>query len=232
MNQSSSSRNFNSEELSIAVKDYFARNPEMYQRLLSMDEPELKNRSDGTPFYEVFTDIRNDGERRDVETERDFAQGPPRLTGDPDVDLAARYIYAEGSNNEEEMRAICQTFVNRYNANRAEFGGQNAARLWERLSIADDNGGSRSFREAADNESLRLLPPADQERYRTASAAAQYVLRDNPNRDERGGGILPSDDYYYFLGRGAKTPGLRIGATTFYDFYPPHGRGQQGRVRD
>jgi hypothetical protein len=129
------------------------------------------------------------------------------------------------------MRAICQTFVNRYKADRAEFGGQNAARVWERLSIADDNGGSRSFREAADNESLRLLHPADQDRYRTASAAAKYVLRDNPNRNEPGGSILPRDDYYYFLGRGAKTPGLRIGATTFYDFYPPLGRGQQGRGR-
>lgn len=107
MDQSSSSRNISREELSTAVKDYFARKPEMYQQLLSMGEPELKSRSDGTPFYEIFTDIRNEGERRDVETERDFAPDPPRLTGDPDVDLAARYIYAE----EVTMKRKCAPFA-------------------------------------------------------------------------------------------------------------------------
>src|SRR5262245_5761074 len=66
MDQSSSSRNFNREEFSTAVKDYFARNPEMYQRLLSMDELELKNRSDGSPFYKIFTDIRDESRQRDV----------------------------------------------------------------------------------------------------------------------------------------------------------------------
>jgi RHS repeat-associated protein len=156
-------------------------------------------------------------------------QPPPpcgaQLTGDADVDLAARYIYAEGSNDEAEMRGIGQTFVNRYNANRREFGGQNASRVFSRLSIADDNGGSRSFNQAANNDTLRGLSPGDCDRYRTASAASRYVLRTNPNRNQPGGGVLPSDNYYYFLGRGAQTQGRRIGATTFYDFYP------QGRRR-
>jgi hypothetical protein len=66
MDQSSSSRNFNREELSAAVKDYFTRNPDMYQRLLSMDELELRNRSDGSPLYKIFTDIRDESRQRDV----------------------------------------------------------------------------------------------------------------------------------------------------------------------
>jgi hypothetical protein len=41
MDQSTLSGAFTREELSTAVKDYFTRNPEMYQRLLSMDEREL-----------------------------------------------------------------------------------------------------------------------------------------------------------------------------------------------
>jgi hypothetical protein len=41
MYQPSSAGQFTREELSNAVKEYFTRNPEMYQRLLSMDEREL-----------------------------------------------------------------------------------------------------------------------------------------------------------------------------------------------
>ncbi len=163
------------------------------------------------------------GRRQGGRRGRRRAQQPPcgaQLTGDADVDRAARYIYAEGSDDETEMRGIGQTFVNRYNSNRREFGGQNAARVWRRLSVADDKGGSRSFRQAANNNTLRRLSPGDCNRYRTASAAARYVLRDNPNLNQPGGGILPGNDYYYFLGRGAHTPGYRVGATTFYNRFP------------
>jgi hypothetical protein len=73
MSQSSLSGKFTREEFSTVVKDYFARNPEMYQQLLSMDDKELKNRSDGTPFYQVFTDMRDESRHRKVETGRDFS---------------------------------------------------------------------------------------------------------------------------------------------------------------
>lgn len=73
MGQSSSSSKFTSEELRAEVERYFAGNPKTYQQLLSMDEAELKNRSDGTPFYKIFTDIRDESRRRDVETGRDFS---------------------------------------------------------------------------------------------------------------------------------------------------------------
>lgn len=41
MDPSPSSRKFTREELSIGLKEYFARNPQMYQQLLSMDEQKL-----------------------------------------------------------------------------------------------------------------------------------------------------------------------------------------------
>jgi hypothetical protein len=60
MDQSSSSGKFTREDLSTEVKDYFARNPEMYQRLLSMDNRELDTNN---PLGKVLTEIRDGGGR-------------------------------------------------------------------------------------------------------------------------------------------------------------------------
>jgi hypothetical protein len=69
MDPSSSSGKFTREGLTTAVKEYLARNPEMYQQLLSMNESELKSRS-GAPLYEVFSNIRDESMGRNVETGR------------------------------------------------------------------------------------------------------------------------------------------------------------------
>jgi hypothetical protein len=140
-----------------------------------------------------------------------------QLTGDADVDSAARYIFAESSSDSAEMVAIGQVGANRYTANEARFGGQDWGRVWGRLSIADDRGGSRMYNRASP-ENLSSLSPAECQKYKDATRAAQRAvrnIRDNPDAT-----AFLMSGIHWFLGAGAQTPGLRIGATTFYNNDP------------
>jgi hypothetical protein len=153
------------------------------------------------------------------------ATGPScnaQLTGDADVDLAARYIFAEASNDVTEMFAIGQVGANRYQANQARFGNQNWAKVWANLSIADDRGGSAMYNRA-DPANLSQLDPAECQKYKDATRAAQHAVdvRSEPVLDPF---AFILDGVYWFLGAGAKTPGFRIGATTFYTSDPNQSR--------
>jgi hypothetical protein len=156
-----------------------------------------------------------------------------KLTGDANVDEMTRYVFAEtGASLSEkgprsnmdgalgEMYAIARVFVNRYNANQARFGGQQFTGdggVLSRASIAGNGGGSRQFNRAAP-DNLANLNPEECEKYKFAQLAAQDVWE---HRTWQAGDLTQlSDDYYWFLGAGAQTPGLRIGATTFYNFDP------------
>src|SRR5262245_11494845 len=61
MDQSSSSRKFTREELSAEGKNYFARNPEMHQRLLSMDKRELDTNN---PLGKLLAEFRSSTQGR------------------------------------------------------------------------------------------------------------------------------------------------------------------------
>src|SRR5262245_50736587 len=71
MDQPSSSRKFTREELSTAVKDYFARNPEMYQQLLSKDIRELDTNN---PLGKALAEFRYNTQGR-------FMSGDPLTPG-------------------------------------------------------------------------------------------------------------------------------------------------------
>jgi RHS repeat-associated protein len=142
-----------------------------------------------------------------------------QLSGDADADadFAARYIFAESSNDFAEMVAIGQVGANRYTANEARFGGQDWGAVWARLSIADDRGGSNMYNRASP-DNLRSLSPQECQKYKDATRAAQRAvrnIRENPDAM-----ALLFSGINWFLGAGAQTPGLRIGATTFYNNDP------------
>jgi hypothetical protein len=72
MAQLSSSSKFTREELSTAIKDYFTRNPEMYQRLLSMDSRDLDTNN---PLGKLLAEFRDRGKQR----EEGIVANPDRL---------------------------------------------------------------------------------------------------------------------------------------------------------
>ena len=154
--------------------------------------------------------------RRRTKPKQEKKKCDAKLTGNAEVDVAARFIFAESSNNMDEMNAIGQIGTNRYDANEKQFGGQDWTKVWERLSVADNNGGDKKYNRGAP-ENLANLSEGECQQYKDAQRAAQRAV------DMRG----KSDDlsrklagYYWILGGHPKTQGLVIGATTFYNFFP------------
>jgi hypothetical protein len=147
-------------------------------------------------------------------------------TGDAEVDLLARYIYAEAGDEGDEMNAIGQAFLNRLHAN---FGGATTlSAILKNGSIADNGKGSPKFRATNTAGNIGRLDAGSCVYFKSAQDAARYVLRTNPNANQPGGGILPGNDYMWFLGGQPRTPGVRVGQSVFYNFDPqnPNRRGE------
>jgi hypothetical protein len=165
------------------------------------------------------------------ESEQQRQNCDAQLTGDVNVDEMTRYVFAEtggsiagGRDNMTggygEMHAIARVFVNRYNANQARFGGQQFTGdggVLSRASIAEDGGGSRQFNRAAP-DNLSNLDSQECEKYKFSQLAAKTIW--DTRRWAAGDHTQLSNEHFWFLGAGAQTPGLRIGASTFYNFDP------------